>query len=102
MKGVAPRQLSGNTAGPRAVTASPADHACCCPAEPVIRVVLPPSPNHPQTTDLLLCARHYRLSRHTLVVAEAAICELPGIPGDVAEWIDSEAPESRARPADRQ
>jgi hypothetical protein len=77
---VAPRWLPGNTAGPRPVSASPADRACCCPAESLVRVVLPSSPTRAQTTDLLLCARHYRISRHALIVAEAAICELPGIP----------------------
>jgi hypothetical protein len=51
---------------------------------------------------MLLCAHHYRISRHALIIAEAAICELPGIPGDVAEWIDSKAPEPGVRPADRQ
>src|SRR6184192_3505651 len=101
MKGVAPRQLPGNTAGPLVVSASPADRACCCPAEPVVRVVLPPGPARAQTTDLLLCARHYRISRHAFIAAEAAICELPGIPGDVAAWIDSEAPEPAVRPADQ-
>ncbi len=98
---MAPRQLPGSTAGPRAVSASPADRACCCPAEPVIRIVLSPGPTRPQTTDLLLCARHYRLSRRAFIAAEAAICELPGIPGDVAAWIDSEAPEPDVRPADQ-
>jgi hypothetical protein len=91
MKGVAPRQLPGDTAGPRAVSASPADRACCCPAEPVVRVVLPPSRTRAQTTDLLLCAHHYRISHNALIVAEAAICELPGSPGDVAEPIGSAA-----------
>jgi len=98
---VTSRQLPGNTAGSPAVSASPAHHACCCPAEAVVRIVMPPSPTCPQTADLLLCAHHYRVSRHALIVAEAAICELPGIPADVAEWIDSEAPELSIRPADR-
>lgn len=96
-----PRQLPGNTAGSPAVSASPAHRACCCPDEAVVRIVMPPSPTRPQTTDLLLCAHHYRISRHALIVAEAAICELPGIPGDVAEWIDSEAPEPGIGPADQ-
>lgn len=92
------RHLPRRTAGPRAVSASPADRACC-PAEPVIRVVLPPSPARPQTTDLLLCARHYRISRHAFIAAGAAVCELAGIPGDVAAWIDTEAPEQDVKPA---
>ena len=98
---MAPRQLPGNTAGLRAVSANPADRACCCPAEPVVRVVMPPGPTRAQTTDLLLCARHYRISRHTFIAAEAASCELPGIPGDVAAWIDTEAPEPDVSPADQ-
>ena len=96
-----PRQLPGNTAGSPAVSASPAHCACCRPAEAVVRIVMPPSPARPQTTDLLLCAHHYRMSRHALIVAEAAICELPGIPGNVAEWIDSEASQPGVRSADR-
>jgi len=95
------RHLPGNTAGSPAVSANPADRACCCPAEPVVRVALPPGPARPQTTDLPLCARHYRISCHAFIAAEAAICELPGIPGDVAAWIDSEAPEPAVRPADQ-
>lgn len=95
------RHLPASTAGPRTVSASPADHACCCTAEPVVRVVLPPSPTRPQPTDLLLCARHYRISRHIFIAAEAAICELPESPGDVAEWTDPEAPDSDVEPADQ-
>ena len=86
-----PRKLPGNTAGSPVVSASPAHRACCCPAEAVVRIVLPPSPTRPQTTDLLLCAHHYRMSHNALIAAEAAICELPGIPGDLAEPIGSAA-----------
>ena len=95
------RHLPGNTAGLLAVSASPAHRACCCSAEAVVRIVMPPSPTRPQTTDLLLCAYHYRISRHTVIAAEAAICELPGIPSDVAALIDSAALGPDVRPADQ-
>lgn len=86
-----PWQFPGSTAGSPAVSASPAHRACCCSAEAVVRIVLPLSPTRPQTTDLLLCAHHYRISHDALIAAEAAICELPGITGDVAEPIGSAA-----------
>jgi len=77
-------QLPGSIAGSLVVSARPADRACCCQAEPVVRIVLPPTPARRHNTDLLLCAHHYRTARAALAVAEVAICELPGVPGDVA------------------
>jgi hypothetical protein len=41
------------------------------------------------------------MSRQIFIAAEAAICELPGIPGDVAAWIDAQAPEQDVKPADQ-
>jgi len=38
--------------------------------------------------DHVACAHHYRISRRALTAAQAAICELPGIPRDAAAWID--------------
>lgn len=70
------------------MSATPGDRACCCPARAVVRIVLPPGPARPHPTDLLLCAHHYRMSRHALAAAEAAICELPGIRRDTAARID--------------
>jgi len=78
----------GQLTGPIAVSATPGDRACCCPARAVVRIVLPPGPARPHPTDLLLCAHHYRMSRHALAAAEAAICELPGIRRDTAARID--------------
>lgn len=76
----ATQQRPGEPAVPRAVSATPGNRACCCPAKAVVRIVMPPSPARPHPTDLLLCAHHYRVSRRALADAEAAICELPGIP----------------------
>jgi hypothetical protein len=40
-----------------------ADRACCCPAHPVVTVVMPPAPARPHPVDLLLCHHHFRVSR---------------------------------------
>jgi hypothetical protein len=39
-----------------------ADRACCCPARPVVTVVIPAGRGHPHPADLLLCGHHYRVS----------------------------------------
>jgi hypothetical protein len=68
--------------------ATPADRSCCCPARPVVRVIMPPTRTRPWTTDLLLCGHHYRISRGCLAAAHAAVREMPGTPGDTAAWIE--------------
>ncbi len=55
--------------------------ACCCPARPVVRVIMPPTATRPHRTELLLCGHHYRVSRQALAAANATVTELPGIPG---------------------
>lgn len=60
---------------PDAVTAGP---ACCCPARPVVRVIMPPTAARPHEVDLLLCGHHYRVSHKALVAAHATVSELPG------------------------
>ena len=54
------------------------DRACCCPAQPVVRVIMPPTPQRPHSVDLLLCGHHYRVSRPALAAARARIENLPG------------------------
>jgi hypothetical protein len=59
--------------------AARADRACCCPAQPVVRVIMPPTADRPRSVDLLLCGHHhYRLSRQVLATARARIEPLPG------------------------
>ena len=53
-----------------------------------MRVIMPPTPTRPWTTDLLLCGHHYRISRGCLAAAHAAVREIPGTPSDTAAWID--------------
>ena len=55
-----------------------AGQACCCPAWPVVRVIMPATASRPHETDLLLCAHHYRVSRQALDEAGAVVIELPG------------------------
>jgi hypothetical protein len=54
------------------------DRACCCPAQPVVRVIMPPAPGLRHSVDLLLCGHHYRVSRPALAAARARIEYLPG------------------------
>ena len=52
------------------------EQACCCPALPAVRVLMPPTADRPHPTDLLLCGHHYRASRDALAAANAAIQDL--------------------------
>ena len=56
----------------------PADRACCCPARPVVTVIMPPTPGRPHPVDLLLCGHHFRVSRATLTAAGAAVYDDTG------------------------
>jgi hypothetical protein len=60
------------------------DRACCCPAPPVVRVIMPPTPQRQHSVDLLLCGHHYRVSSRALAAAQARIEDLPG-KADAAE-----------------
>jgi hypothetical protein len=64
----------------QAVTSGP---ACCCPAKPVVRVIMPPAATRPHRTELLLCGHHYRASRQALAAANATVTEVPGISGSL-------------------
>jgi hypothetical protein len=55
--------------------------ACCCPANPVVRVVMPATAARPHCTELLLCGHHYRVSRQALAAANATVTELTGPTG---------------------
>lgn len=65
-----PERPADNHAGegkPIALTA----RACCCPAPPVVTVLMPPTATRPHPVDLLLCRHHYRVSRAALTTAGA-------------------------------
>jgi len=77
------------------------DSACCCPAYPVVRVVMPPTPQRPHPTDLLLCGHHYRVSRAALTTAGAVVHKLPGTVGDAAAGGPGAAESSRPQQSAR-
>ena len=62
--------------------------ACCCPATPVVRVVMPPTQARPHPTDLLLCGHHYRVSRQRLAALNATVQKLPGVSGDAVALLE--------------
>jgi hypothetical protein len=84
--------------------------ACCCPANPVVRVIMPATAARPHRTELLLCGHHYRVSRQALAAANATIAEiprpagsppdalLPGLPGAPVPVLPSQ-PGRPTRPA---
>ncbi|HYB17765.1 MAG TPA: hypothetical protein VEF71_20180 [Streptosporangiaceae bacterium] len=55
-----------------------ADRACCCPARPVVTVMMPPTPHRPYAVDLLLCGHHFRVRRAALEAAGAAVYDDTG------------------------
>jgi hypothetical protein len=50
--------------------------ACCCPARPVVKVIMPPVPGRPHPVDLWLCGHHYRASIVALQLAGAIVEDL--------------------------
>jgi hypothetical protein len=78
----------GGAASAISASAGPVSRACCCPANAVVRVILPPTAARPRETDLLLCGHHYRVSRRALAAAHATVRQIPGTPAETAAWID--------------
>ncbi len=72
-----------------------AGRACCCPALPAVRVVMPATPARPHPTDLLLCGHHYRMSRRTLAAMNATVHKLREGPGEMPVLFqDAPAPQA--------
>ncbi len=63
----------------RAAPLGPAARACCCPARPVVTVVMPPTARRPRPVDLLLCGHHFRVSQDSLKAAGAAVYDQTGL-----------------------
>jgi hypothetical protein len=72
-----------------------ASRACCCPARPVVRVVMPPTATRRHAVDLLLCGHHYRVSRQALAAAGATVSELREMAGNRPTALIPELPEPR-------
>lgn len=56
-----------------------AERACCCPARPVVRAVMPAAGRRPEQVDLLLCGHHYRAGYAALLAAGAAVYDHRGM-----------------------
>jgi len=63
----------------RAVPIGVGARACCCPARPVVTVVMPPAASRPHPVDLLLCGHHFRVSQAALRAAGAAVYDQTGL-----------------------
>lgn len=50
--------------------------SCCCPARPVVKVIMPPVPGRNHPVDLYLCGHHYHASTAALLVAGAKVEDL--------------------------
>ena len=53
--------------------------ACCCPARPVVTVVMPPAASRPHPVELLLCGHHFRISQAALQAAGADVYDEAGL-----------------------
>jgi len=62
-----------------AVLLDVAARACCCPARPVVTVVMPPTASRPHPVDLLLCGHHFRVSQASLQAAGATVYDRSGV-----------------------
>ena len=56
------------------------ESACCCPARPMVTVMMPPTASRPYPVDLLLCGHHYRVSQAALRAAGAVVYDEAGVP----------------------
>ena len=72
------------------------ERACCCPARPMVTVVMPPTASRPYPVDLLLCGHHYRVSQAALRAAGATVYDETGVPITVGV---SDYQRSRHQPA---
>jgi hypothetical protein len=50
--------------------------SCCCPARPVVKVIIPPAERRAQPMDLWLCGHHYRASLAALLTSGATVEDL--------------------------
>ncbi len=66
--------------------AGPSGGACCCVAQAVVRVVMPPTADRAHEIELLMCGHHYRVSRAVLAAAHATVSEMPGSADDPDAW----------------
>jgi hypothetical protein len=68
----------GRPADDRAGWSGVAGRACCCPARPVVKVLIPPALARPHSADLLLCGHHFFVSRAALAAVGAVVLDQTG------------------------
>jgi hypothetical protein len=56
----------------------PAATACCCTAPAQVQVVMPPSAERHDLTEVLLCWHHYRQHAHAIAAAGGAAYDAQG------------------------
>jgi hypothetical protein len=78
------------------------DKACCCPARPVVMVILPATATRSFPADLLLCGHHFRVNDGALRAAGALAYDATGalVTGDPAAGAGYAASPARPAPAD--
>ena len=76
------------------------ERACCCPARPMVTVMMPPTASRPYPMDLLLCGHHYRVSQAALRAAGATAYDQAGaaITGDASDHQHSRHQPAAAAP----
>ncbi len=61
-----------------AAPVGPGERACCCPARPAVRIILPATAERDHPVDLLMCAHHYRRSGDALAEQGADVFDPSG------------------------
>jgi hypothetical protein len=86
----------------RTASFSVTDRSCCCPARPVVMVVLPATATRPARADLLLCGHHFRAHEAALRAAGASVYDVNGalIGGGTAVDMNHAVPRQRPMPAE--
>lgn len=59
--------------------------SCCCPARPMVKIIMPPVPGREHPVDLWLCGHHYHASRAALLAAGADAIDLSALRDPGAE-----------------
>ena len=54
--------------------------SCCCPARPVVKVIMPPTASRAHSVDLWLCGHHYHASVSALLAVRATVEDLTAAP----------------------
>ena len=75
-----------DAAAQRGPATSLSGQACCCVAQAVVRIVMPPTADRPHEIELLMCGHHYRVSRAVLAAAHATVSGLPGSADNPDAW----------------